>query len=160
LCKAYSRYGIPFDLLKGLKNKISKEASRLYKYFNDGDIVVKDIEYRGKPGISYQLTDVMGSREYEQLSTGQKVLLPLCVRLAVSFILRSQLKINTDVLMLDEVAANLSELKRDRLVVFIVEVLKKYFKQIFVISHSPLRDVFDTSYGVSLVNGESTIKNN
>jgi DNA repair exonuclease SbcCD ATPase subunit len=158
LCKAYSRYGIPFDLLKGLKNKISKEASRLYKYFNDGDIEVKDIEYRGKPGISYQLTDVMGSREYEQLSTGQKVLLPLCVRLAVSFILRSQLKINTDVLMLDEVAANLSELKRDRLVVFIVEVLKKYFKQIFVISHSPLRDVFDTSYSVSLVNGESTIK--
>jgi len=158
LCEGFSRYGIPFDLLEGLKRRISKEASLLYTYFSDGVIKVLDVELRGKPGVSYVLIDALGERDYELLSTGQKALVGLCIRLAVAFILRSAMNITTDFLILDEIAANLDPKKRDSLVRVITSLLNKYFSQVFMVSHAYIRDVFTDTFSISIDGGKSAVE--
>lgn len=157
LREGFSRYGIPFDLLEGLKRRISQEASTLFSYFSDGVLEVKDIESRGKPGVTYVLVDSLGERDYAVWSTGEKVIGGLCIRLAVSFILRGALNINTDLLILDEIAGNLSPNKRDALVRVITGLLRKYFGQVFMVSHAALRDVFTDTFNISIVGGKSVV---
>lgn len=158
LCDGFSRYGIPFDLLEGLKRRISKEASKLYNYFSDGMIKVIDLESRGKPGISYVLIDGVGERDYGVLSTGQKTLVGFCIRLSVAFILRGALNINSNLLILDEIAGNLDPKKRVALVKIITGFLKNYFGQIFVTSHAYLKDIFTDTFIISIDNGKSVVK--
>lgn len=158
LSEGFSRYGIPFDLLEGLKRRISKEASLLFSYFSNGSIEVRDVESRGKLGVSYVLVDELGERDYAVLSTGQKALTGLCVRLAVSFILRASLNITTDLLILDEVAGNLSPKKREALVLVITGLLKKYFSQVFMVSHASLRDVFTDTFNIGIDGGKSVVE--
>lgn len=158
LSGAFSRYGIPYDLIKDLMQRISHDATILYNRFSSGSIELIDVESRGNPGIEYILNDVHGQKEYSVLSTGQRIMVSVCIRLAVAFILREATNINTQVLVLDEIAGNLSPDVCDSLVIDVIDFLKNYFTQIFMVSHAPLLDIFTKSYNLYLEGADSVIK--
>lgn len=158
LSNAWSRYGIPYELTENLKQELSKEATELLSYFMDGEVSIEDIEERGKPGIEFYLNDLGYKRAYKELSTGQKVILGLCIRCAISMILRREVNTQIDFLILDEVAGNLDSNKKDELVLLIKKILSKHYKQIFVVSHNKLKDIFDRTFEIVLENGVSYVR--
>lgn len=158
LTRAYSRYGIPLDMTHNLVDYIQEEATRLYKYFDDGRISIEEKSYKGLPGLDFALVDMMGRRSYKQLSKGQRALLSLTIRIAISLILRKEFNIEVDFLVLDEIASNLDPSRRDSLVRIACLILKKHYKQIFMMSHVRLKDIFSDIYRVWLDNGHSVLE--
>ena len=157
VAKAFSRYGIPIGLLQGLCGAIEEEATVIYNAFDSGQIEVSDIEDRGKPGIDFFLVNRTGRRSYEQLSEGQKVMVFLSVRLALSKIISKAAGIKHDFLILDEITSHLSVKRRDDLMQLIIDVLGTAFSQVFVVSHSEIRDIFSANIVVEMKDGISTL---
>jgi DNA repair exonuclease SbcCD ATPase subunit len=155
--KAFSRYGIPIGLLQGLCGAIEEEATVIYNAFDSGQIEVSDIEDRGKPGIDFFLVNRTGRRSYEQLSEGQKVMVFLSVRLALSKIISTASGIKSDFLVLDEVTSHLSPKRRDDLMQLIIDVLGRSFAQVFVVSHAEIRDIFSANIFVEMNDAVSTL---
>ncbi len=156
LDEAWSRYGIPYNLLKGLRSSIEQRASKIYQRFDSGNIELLDTDEKGKPGIDYALHNNSGSFSYLQLSKGQKALLALTVRLAIADIVARKSQVCVDFLILDEMTENLSEKKRDRLMELICMYLKTKFNQVFMVSHSLVRNVFDCVISVDKVPSKSS----
>ena len=61
-------------------------------------------------------------------------------------------------LVLDEALGNLSEKNRDALVRLVHQVLNRLFRQIMMVSHTLMRDVFKRTVHVSAENGVSTVE--
>ena len=151
--EAFSRYGIPYDLIKGINQMTEQKASALYKFFDAGSIVVENVEDRGRPGIEYRLVNGTGTRSYKQMSTGQRVMVTFCVRMALSKIISQSYKgLALDFLILDELTGSLSQKKCESLVSIVQKLLRGSFKQVFVISHVELRDVFQTKIAIEMKN--------
>jgi DNA repair exonuclease SbcCD ATPase subunit len=155
VAKAFSRYGIPLDLLQGLCSSIESEASEVYNAFDAGQIEVSSVEDRGRPGIEFFLVNRTGRRSWKQLSEGQKVMVFLSVRLALSKIISRSKGIQHDFLVLDEITGHLSPQKRDDLMQLIVDVLGKSFSQVFMVSHAEIRDIFEANVSVEMVDASS-----
>jgi DNA repair exonuclease SbcCD ATPase subunit len=154
---AFSRYGIPLNLIQGLCGKIEEEATVVYNSFDSGQIEVADTDDRGKPGIDFFLFNRTGRRSYDQLSEGQKVMVFLSVRLALSKIISKSKGIKHDFLVLDEITSHLSPNRRDDLTTLIIDVLGKSFSQIFMVSHSEIRDIFSVNFFVEKKDDVSSI---
>ena len=155
---AFSRYGISADLIKGLCQAIESKATAIYRQFDAGQVVIEEVEDRGKPGVEFALYNRTGKRYYAELSEGQKVMVFMAVRLAITEILVHNGAGRGDFLILDEVMGHLSEKRRDELLVLIKKVLSKVFSQVFIISHAPVRNLFSNELLVSMNNGVSTVE--
>lgn len=155
--EAFSRYGIPVDLMRGLCKEIESKATAIYKQLDAGQVIVQDVEDRGKPGVEFILRHRTGMRRYNELSEGQKVMLFLSVRLAIAKIIMQARGLDLDFLILDEVTSHLSPAKRDELAVLINKILRNTFSQVFMVSHAPIRDIFSASINVEMVNDISTL---
>lgn len=157
VAEGFSRYAIPVQLLRNLREAIENRASRIYQEFNSGLIKISDIE-GAKPGVEFVLQDQMGQRAYKSLSTGEKVMVFLSVRVAITQIINASRDNKVDFLILDEVAGNLSVSRRESLTKLINGFLKRFFPQVFMISHVPMRDIFDKMLRVEKIDGVSSIK--
>ena len=138
--KAFSRYEIPLKLLDRMIEELEVRASSVYAEFTQGVVRLKSVEQRGTPGLEWYVLDDKGERPYYLLSTGERVMLFLSIRVALSEILGDR---QHDFLVLDEIAANLSQEKTESLVRLVCQVLKKRYSQIFVVNHAPIPDVFN-----------------
>ncbi len=156
--EAFSRYGIPVNLMRGLCKAIEQEATAVFSQFDAGCILVLDVEDRGKPGIEFALRNRTGTRFYNELSDGQKIMLFLSVRLAIAKIIMQARSSESDFLVLDEITSHLSENKREDLVRLISEVLKRSFSQVVMVSQSPIRNIFSKNIFVEMVNDTSSVK--
>ena len=148
--EAFGRYGIPATMLRDLLDMIEVRASEIYCEFESGVIRTQEVTDRGRPGVDFVLEHRTGVRKYSQLSSGQKVMVDLSVRLAVAQILTESRRVGIDFLMLDEVTGPLAEDRRDDLVRFISRALVRRFPQVVVVSHAPLRDVFSETLQVTM----------
>ena len=154
---AFSRYAIPVQLLKNLRILIEKKSTIIYQYFTNGVIKIKDIEGT-KPGIEFVMHDEVGARVYKALSKGEQVMMFLSIRVALMQIINATKNNKVDFLLLDEIAGNLSDSKREILARLTNSLLRKLFAQIFVVSHVELKDIFDESVYVTKRNDVSEIK--
>jgi len=153
----FSRYNIPLKMLKSLRSDIEIRASAIYREFADGNILIQDVE-GSRPGIDYVLVDQVGERAYEGLSEGQKGMVLLAIRVAITQ-RENQLRDNkVDFLILDEITGHLSPKKRDSLTKVIQKVLRKFFPQVFMVSHVPMRDIFTRTLEVEVDNGVSVVR--
>jgi len=155
---AWSRYGIPLQLIDRICRQIEERASAVYKEFDNGRIEVREVEDRGKPGIQFYLVDRKGDRTFNQLSMGEKVMFFVAIRVAVAQIVAADMPILVDYLILDEVMANLSPKRRDDLVRLINKVLRKIFPQVMMVSHTEMRDIFSQTIRVTAENEVSKIE--
>jgi len=155
--KGFSRYEIPVTLLKNLRSAVEQRATTIIKQFVDARVRIIDTE-GARPGIEFVLVDEVGRRKYRLLSTGEKVLVFLAVRLALTEIINSDKNSRLDFLVLDEVVGNIDSEKREALTRFINTTLKKHFKQIFVMSHVPFRNIFDEILKVEKIDGLAVVR--
>jgi len=149
LVDAWSRYGIPLNLLKGLTAAIEDRATAIYQEFDSGAILVQDVE-GNRPGVRFVLKDRKGTRSFSGLSLGEKVMFFIAVRVAVSQIIASDRDVKIDYLVLDEGMGNLSPKNRDNLVVLINKILRKVFPQIILTSHTEIPEIFDRTIQVEV----------
>lgn len=156
VAEAFSRYAIPVQLLRNIRESIEKRATRIFQHFQYGEIVIRDTE-GAKPGVEFVLLDELGERPYKALSAGEKVMMFLAVRVAITQIINGSRNNMVDFLVLDEVAGNLSPTKREALTKLINTLLKRYFSQIFAVSHVDLRDIFDRTLNVEKKDGVSRV---
>ncbi len=151
---AFSRYAIPVQLLRNIRVAIQRRATKIYQYFNSGVIRIDDVE-GARPGVEFVLYDEMGARSYKSLSAGEKVMVFLAVRVAITQIINASRNNKVEFLILDEIAGNLSVKRRDALTKLINTLLRKFFTQVFMVSHVDLRDIFNETILVEKVNGVS-----
>ena len=155
---AWSRYGIPLQLIDRICRQIEQRASVVYQEFDNGRIEVKEVEDRGKPGIQFYLVDCKGARTFNQLSMGEKVMFFVSVRVAVAQIIAGENPVSVDYLILDEVMVNLSPKRRDDLIRLINKVLRKIFPQVIMVSHTEMRDIFSRTIRVTVENDISKVE--
>lgn len=158
LKKAWSRYGIPLQLIKSLSQRIEKRASDVYQEFDNGRIEVREVEDRGKPGIQFFLMDRKGARTFNQLSEGEKVMFFISVRVAIAQIVAADKPITVDYVVLDEAMGKLSPKRRDDLIRLINKVLRKIFPQLILVSHTEMRDIFSQTIRITAENGISNVE--
>ena len=158
LVNAWNRYGIPMRLVKHTMERIEALATAVYQEFSSGRLCVVEVEDRGKPGVQFILEDQKGSRTFNQLSAGEKVMFFISVRVAISQIVSYTNSVGVDYLILDEAMGNLSPNRRDALIRLINKVLRKMFPQVVMVSHTEMRDIFSQTITVSSEKGISTVE--
>jgi DNA repair exonuclease SbcCD ATPase subunit len=157
LKKAWSRYGIPLQLIEYLNQQIETRASSVYQEFDNGRIEVREVEDRGKPGIQFYLVDRKGDRTFGQLSKGERVMFFIAIRVAIAQIVAEESPITVDYLILDEVMGNLSPKRRDDLIRLLNKILRKIFPQVILVSHTEMRDIFSQTIRITSDDGVSVI---
>lgn len=155
LVDAWSRYGIPLNLLKDLTVAIEEKATEIYQEFDSGAILIQNVE-GNKPGLRFVLSDRKGTRSFSGLSLGEKVMFFIAVRVAVSQIITAAKDIKIDYLVLDEGMGNLSPDNRDNLVRLINRILRKIFPQVIMVSHTEMRSIFSRTIQVE-VEGDTSM---
>lgn len=149
LTKAWNRYGIPMRLIQRTMEAIEARATAVYQEFDSGQVVVREVEDRGKPGVDFFLVDRKGERTFNQLSAGEKVMFFVAVRVAIAQLVAEHRAVSVDYLILDEAMGNLSPKRRDDLVRLINKVLRKLFPQVIMVSHTEMRDIFSQTIRVT-----------
>jgi DNA repair exonuclease SbcCD ATPase subunit len=157
LKSAWNRYGIPLVLVKNLYASIEEKASKVYKEFDNGVILVREVEDRGKPGVEFILSDRKGERSFSQLSAGEKVMFFISVRVAIAQIVSATRDVKAGFLILDEAMGNLSPKRRDDLMRLVNKILRRMFPQVVMVSHTEMRDIFDRTVRVEAVNDVSEV---
>ena len=158
LAEAWSRYGIPMRLVKQTMRNIEEQATAVYQEFDNGRIMVSEVEDRGKPGVEFFLVDQKGQRTFNQLSAGEKVMFFISIRVAISQIVTGRRDVSVDYLILDEAMGNLSPKRRDDLIRLINKTLRKIYPQVMMVSHTEMRDIFSHTFRVSAENGTSKVE--
>lgn len=155
---AWSRYGIPLQLVNRLTSRLEAKATVVYQEFDNGHIDVREVDDRGKPGIQFFLVDRKGERTFGQLSMGEKIMFFISIRVAVAQIISEDSAISVDFLVLDEAMGNLSPKRRDDLVRLINKSLRKIFPQLILVTHTAMPEIFDTTLKVSMQNDVSILQ--
>jgi DNA repair exonuclease SbcCD ATPase subunit len=153
LMSAWNRYGIPLTLMERLRKRIEERSTEVYQSFDNGNIELRRVEDRGHPGVKFYLVDKKGPREYVQLSKGEKAMVFVAVRVAISQIVSHDSNVKVDYLVLDEIMDGLDSERRDDLVKLINKTLRKIFPRVIMVSHIEMRDIFSSTIFVKAVNG-------
>lgn len=156
--EGFSRYGIPLRLISNFLSELTESASEVFSFFGYEKITSQIIEERGNPGIEFQFHTETGARYYNQLSTGQKAIAFFSLRIALSEILRLKGRFKSNFLLLDELTGHLSKDKRDLLMKYIRSKVAKSYDQIFMTSHTEIRDIFSAKIRVIQEEGISEIE--
>jgi len=159
--RAFGKDGIPNLIIEntlveieGLANEILAEIiPEMRVYFE----TVKDT----KKGEALETLDIMIEnngevREYNTFSGGERTIINFSIRFAISQYLSQKSGKRVEMVMLDEVFGALDENNRNK-VVAILQSLRKKFKQIFVVSHTAIRDLFSNIITVEKNNGVSKV---
>ena len=101
--------------------------------------------------LDMYLLDEKGKRPIEGLSGGEWDIVSLSIRTALSRYRLARMDSRIDFLVLDEVFSALDESSREELILAL-RMFQQDFAQVFVVSHTPLKEVFD--YTVHLEMGE------
>jgi len=136
--RGFSRTEIPAELILNLRGSIQTVATQIYREFDNCRIEIQDIP-GARPGIRFVLVDRSGERPYRGLSRGEKVMFFLAIRLAITRLLGADSKLRF--LVLDEVTGNLSPRNNDIVTTLIIGVLRKFYTQVILLSHVPIREV-------------------
>jgi len=156
--QAWNRYGIPLNLIRELYQSIQDKASAIYQEFDNGSIVVKEVEDRGRPGVDFILHDRKGNRNFKMLSLGEKAMFFISVRVAIAQIISEIRNIHIETVILDEVLGNLSPTKRDSLIKMLNKTLRKLFPQVIMVSHTVMWDIFSKTIKLTNVNDTTQVE--
>jgi DNA repair exonuclease SbcCD ATPase subunit len=156
LTLGFGKYGIPKDILADFITRLGELATEAYSSFGSGVISV-DVSEDEKPTVEFNLTDRKGKRDFESLSEGEQLMYYLSVRVALSQIMVEMGVQQVDWLILDEGMGCLTPENRDVMLRVITTTLKKVFPRLIVVSHVPVREVFDVVVTVTCENEVSHV---
>jgi len=160
--KEADRYSLLINILgkNGVSSKIiSMSLDEIEDYANeillDIDNGEKKIEFRTDKEVGkgrkrsirdtldiwiYDVTGEEGS--YEEYSNGEGTTVNFAIRLALSKILAKRNNVWHGIIILDELFGPLDEFNKEQMIK-VINHLRKHFNQVFVISHTDIKDAFD-----------------
>lgn len=153
--QAFSSSGIPTMIINTILDDLQIVANDLLSQVRPGIEIVflvaktkSDGQQEDTLDITYRINGV--DHEYEQISGGQKVIIALCLKLALSLIIQHRIGVDIKFLMLDEVDSQFDESALEAF----VEVIRKWQDKftIFVITHN--KDLKDKFRHAILVEGD------
>lgn len=154
--KAYSPTGIPMELIHDFAELLSVRATSIFNEFSDGTIVVENVEEGKSQGVDIRLRQIgelaTYVKKYRELSEGQKVLVYMAVRLALTGVLFTKVP---PFIVLDEVSGHLSEQSMEKLFKTISRLIGDLYGQVFLVSHTSQTDIFDKHLHFGIKNGIS-----
>lgn len=154
ISKAFSKQEIPMNILRDFNTELESRATDIYNHFRNGYITIEEVP-GSLPGIVYYLVDTSGRRLIASLSKGEKMLVFVSLRVALTQLMSTLTGVRVDYLVLDEIAGNLDEINRTMLISLVNGVLRKFYTQIIMVSHVSVRDVFTRT--ISVVKGNDGI---
>ena len=162
LMDVFSQKGIPLQLIRDICAEIEIEATLIFHEFEQGDVVVRGLEAEdGKLDVLFQLDTQSGIHNFNQLSAGQRTMMLLSIRLALSKIcFRNNPNTHLlDFIVMDEVCSSLSEHKIECLTRVIAKMVQSTFSQVFIISHTPMPNLQpDITLSASMELGDSKLE--
>ena len=138
--KSFAPTGIPLELIYEFSNSLSTRATSVFNEFSEGEIVVENVQEGRSQGVEIKLMKDGSVRKYKELSEGQKVMVYLAVRLALTGVLYNKIP---PFIVLDEISGHLSEESMEKLFRTIHGLIGNMYKQVFLVSHTNQRDIFD-----------------
>ena len=155
LLRAYSPTGIPLELIHEFSIMLSQRATYIYNRFAEGQIIVENVQEGKSQGVEIKIVQHGHTKKYKELSEGQKIMVFLAVRLALTGILYKGIP---PFIVLDEVSGHLSEKSMDNLLKTITEFIGEWYGQVILVSHTNVRDIFDSNLHCELEDGVSSVK--
>jgi DNA repair exonuclease SbcCD ATPase subunit len=147
----FGKNGATADIIGSCLDEIEDEANSLLQDIDpDGKSIRFDTKRELKTGEIADTLDIWiktsksdSERLWETFSVGQKSIINFCVRFSLASYLLRKKSIWLGMVVLDEVFTSLDKFNRNG-IVKVVNYLKKEFNQIFVISHTELKDKFES----------------
>lgn len=153
--QAFSSSGIPTMIINTILDDLQIVANDLLTKIRPGIEIIFSVAKIKSDGQQEDTLDIMYringiEHEYEQMSGGQKVIISLCLKLALSLIIQHRIGVDIKFLMLDEVDSQFDESALEAF----VEVIRKWQDRftIFVITHN--KDLKDKFAHAILVEGD------
>jgi len=132
----FHRDGLPLQRLKLVCKKLEYHANEMLALCSDNlEInIICENDDKGKGILDFKIKADGHVREYNSYSGGEKKLVDVCLRLALSKFLANRVGKRYECLFLDEIFADLDAKSRQSMLT-LLKSIQKDFKQIFVISH-------------------------
>ena len=161
LIKLFSKQGgIPAFIIENAVSVIEEEANSILREFGSAQVVYLNSVRETKDGRKVDTLDVIigtsqGDKDYSLLSGGERTQVSIALRLALSSLLSSRHGVSIDSVFIDEALGSLDKYNRG-VMMGILKILSKRFKQIFLISHhNDIRDSLPDTILVKRRNGIS-----
>ncbi len=164
LAEAFSKRGVPAEIVKAAIPEIEDEANRLLSLMTDGRMqlaLVTQQEARTTGNVSETLdiviSDEMGIRPYEMYSGGESFRINFALRLALSRLVANRAGAPMSMLLIDEGFGS-QDANGVEKVVSAIQSIKDEFKLVLVITHlEELKERFGQEIRVTKLPGGSTI---
>ena len=147
----FGKNGIPALIIENAVISITEKANEYLKLIDPSKIIkINTLKETQKGKIKESLDLVVedyflntndNARPYRTFSGGEKNILDFCLHLALANLLKNRIKANIDFVFLDEIFEKLDAHNLDQMI-SALNIVRKEFSQVFVISHKPVKDVF------------------
>jgi exonuclease SbcC len=163
---AFGKDGIPNLIVENILVEIEEIANSIVQDISPEIRIFFQTQKESKKKTKIETLDIMIEyddkvRLYETFSGGERTIINFSIRFAISYYMSQKLGLKTraiEMVVLDEVFGSLCEDGREKIIA-VLQQLKKKFKQIFVISHSDLKDIFPYNIQIERDRDESRIIN-
>lgn len=149
--RAFGKNGVPALLIEQALPEIENKANEILNKLSGGDMRVRFITQAAykddkredmKETLDIQISDPVGTREYEMFSGGESFRVNFAVRLALAEVLSQRAGAKLQMLVIDEGFGSQDSQGRQRLLEAI-NLVRKDFSKILVITHiEELKDAF------------------
>ncbi len=162
LVEAFGKNGLQAILIENLIGVIQKFANDILAQMQTRFEVILRTQKKIQSGDDRETLDIAvfdngSERMFETYSGGERTLINLALRLALSRVVSTLHGVQMDSLFLDEILAALDETNRAE-AIKVVAFLSKSFRQVFVISHTnEIRDVIGGHILVQRFENHSTV---
>jgi DNA repair exonuclease SbcCD ATPase subunit len=141
LLDTFGKTGVSSLLVESVINELQSLANKYISIFEPGVTILFELN-TNKGILKIFVLDNGRKRTYKLYSGGEKTLINLSIRLALSDVLNLRAVKKIQFLVLDEVFGSLCETNRET-VASVFSQLRNKFSQVFVISHTDMKDTFE-----------------
>jgi len=163
LIDVFSKNGIQAIMIENVVGTIEQFANSILKDMHTRFSIKLKTQKQIQSGENRETLDIIvydngSERAYESYSGGERTMINLAMRLALSRIVSSQHGIKIQSLFLDEVLASLDEVNRED-AIRIIAYLSKSFDQVYVISHvDVIKDIIPSNILITRHEDHSTVE--
>jgi len=164
--RAFGKDGVPALLIEQALPEIEDKANEILDRLSGGNMSVRFVTQAAfkdkrrddlKETLDIQISDDVGTRDYEMFSGGEAFRVNFAIRLALSEILAQRAGARLQTLVIDEGFGSQDAMGRQRLIEAINQV-RKDFAKILVITHiDELKEAFPTRIEVEKTERGSTL---
>ena len=164
--RAFGKDGVPALLIEQALPEIEDKANEILDRLSGGNMSVRFVTQAAfkdkrrddlKETLDIQISDEVGTRDYEMFSGGEAFRVNFAIRLALSEILAQRAGARLQTLVIDEGFGSQDTMGRQRLIEAINQV-RKDFAKILVITHiDELKEAFPTRIEVEKTERGSTL---